>query len=100
MEHEGIHHCLHNPAACYYPEPDQSILCPPSHFLYFKIITIFPSRLGSSKWSLSHKSPHQYPVCTSPVIHTCHMPRPSLIYHLYHPNDVVLAVQIINLTVL
>jgi len=48
-----------------------------SHFLkvYFNII--FPSTPTSSKWSLSTRSSHLHSVCTSPVPHTCHMPRPS-----------------------
>jgi hypothetical protein len=75
---------------------DQSSPCPPSHFLYIHLIIIFPSMLMSPKWSLSHMSSHQIPVCTSPVIHTCHKHRPSHITCLYHPNDTVSAVQIIS----
>jgi len=48
-----------------------------SHFLkiYFKII--LPSTPRSSKWPPSIRYPHQNPVCNSPVLHTCHMTRPS-----------------------
>jgi len=96
MQHEIIKHRLHNHTTCPYPEPEQSIVCPPSEFPYIHLIIIFPSTLGSSKLSLSHRSPHQNTLCTSPVTHTCHMSRPSHIYRLYHPNDIVLSVQIIN----
>jgi hypothetical protein len=32
---------------------------------------------GSPQWYLSLRFPHQNPVHTSPLPHTCHMPRPS-----------------------
>jgi hypothetical protein len=84
-------------ATCPYSEPEQSSPCPPSNFLHnhLLIIIIFPSLLGSYKLSLSHRSQPQNPVCTSPVLHMCHVPHPSHISCLYHPNDIVLAVQIV-----
>jgi hypothetical protein len=38
---------------------------------------IVPSKTRSSKWSPCLGSPHQNPVCTSPVRLTWHMPRTS-----------------------
>ena len=38
--------------------------------IHFNII--FPFTPRSSNWSLSTRSPHQNPVCTSPVRHNCH----------------------------
>jgi hypothetical protein len=42
---------------------------------------ILPSSPGSSKWSLL-PFPHLNPVCTSPIPHTCYMPRPSHLLEL------------------
>ena len=49
------------------------------------LILSLPFTPQSSKWSRSIRFPHQTPACTSPVPHTCHMPRP---YHSWcdHPK--------------
>jgi len=49
MEPEGSLH-LQVPATCPCPEPDQPILCPPSHFLKFHLNIILPPTPGPSKW--------------------------------------------------
>ena len=48
---------------------------PPHSFSWISIL-IFPSTPESSKWSLSLRLPHQNPVYTTPLPHTCYMPRP------------------------
>ena len=50
----------------------------PSHFLNIHLNIILPSTSGSPQWSLTLRFPHQNLVHTSPSLHTCHMPRPSL----------------------
>ena len=77
MEPEGSLPHSQQPATCPCPEPDPSSPRTPSHFstTHFNIILSFVP--GSSKWSPSLRFPHQSPVCTSPLIHTCYMPCPS-----------------------
>jgi hypothetical protein len=48
-----------------------------SHCLKIHFDIILPSALRSSKWSLSLMFSHQNPVHTSPLPHTCYLPRPS-----------------------
>ena len=47
--------------------------CPP-YFSKVHFNIILQSALGSSKWCLSIRSPHQNPLYTSPVSQTCHVP--------------------------
>ena len=71
---QNVHYRIHKRPS---PVPILSQLDPahtyPSHLL--KICFILPSTLRSSKWFVYFRSPHQTPVCTSPVLHTCHLHR-------------------------
>jgi len=49
---------------------------------------IVPCTAGSSKWCLSLWFPHQNPVCTSPLLHTFYMLRPSPYWFGYHPAQI------------
>ena len=66
---------------------------PTSHFLKIDLYIVLPSTPRSSKWSLSHRFPHQYPVYSSPLPHTCYMPRPSHFSRFEHPHNIVWGVQ-------
>ena len=68
MEPEGSLPHSKMPATCTYPEPARS--SPYPQFLKIHLNIILPSRLGSPKWSLSFRFPHQNPVHASPL-HIC-----------------------------
>ena len=50
------------PATCPYSQPDKSSPWPPTHLMKMHFNIIFPSRPGSSQWSLSLMFRHQNPV--------------------------------------
>jgi len=56
--------------------PDSSSPCLPSYFLKIPFNIIHPSTPMSYKWSISLMFHHQNSVCTSPLSHTSHVPRP------------------------
>jgi hypothetical protein len=56
-----------------YPEPDCCNVCPPSNLFQIHFNIILPSMPGASKL-FSLRFPHQNPVCTLPLPHTCYMP--------------------------
>jgi len=60
---------------------------PTSHFLKIDINTILPSTPGTSKWSLSFRFPHQNPVYTSALPHTCCMP--GLLHSCQHSTPIL-----------
>jgi len=68
---------------------------PTSHFLKPHRNIILPSTPGSPKWSLYLRFPNQNPAYASPLSHTRYMPRSSH-SRFDHPNNIGLAVQIIN----
>ena len=62
------------PATCPYPEPAQSSPHPCIPLLKIHLNIIVPSMPGSPKWSLTLRFPHQNPVYTSLLPHTCYVP--------------------------
>jgi hypothetical protein len=79
-----------------YPKPDQSSTCPPSNFLKIHL-NIVPSMTRSSKWSLSLMFPHQNPVHTSSLPHTCYLARPSHSSQFDPPNNIWCGTQVTKL---
>jgi uncharacterized protein VirK/YbjX len=61
---------------------------PTSHFAKIHLMCIIhPSTPVPCNWTLSLRFPHQNPVCTSTLNHTCYMPRPSRFSSFNHPKN-------------
>ena len=95
-----VHYCIHERLP---PVPIQSqnnpVHASPFHFLKIHFNIILPSMPRSSKCSLSTRYTHQNPICTLPVLHTCHKPCPSRSW-FDHPNFIWWRVQSVNLLVM
>ena len=72
---------------------------PSFHFLKIHLYITLPSMSRSSWRSLSIRSPHQNPLCTSPVSHTCHTHCPSHSSWFEYQNNIWRGVQIIQLLI-
>ena len=91
-----VHYCIHKwlPSV---PMPSQlDQVC----FQKIQLNIILPSTTRSSKWSLSFRFPHQNPVCTFPLPHTCYMPQPFHSSRLFHSNNIRWGGQIIKLLII
>jgi len=82
------------PAICPYPDLS-SIQSITPHFLKIYLSIIVPSTPGSSKWSLSLRFPHQYPVYISTFPHMRYMPRPSHYSRFYNAKSIGWGAQIL-----
>ena len=84
-----VHYRIHK---CSSPVPILShinpVHTPTSHFPRTHLNIILPSKPGSSKWSLPHRFPYQNLLYTSPLPHTCCMPRLPHYSPFDHPKNI------------
>lgn len=69
--------------------PDQPTPCLFKLFIEDPFNIILQSIPRSSEWPLSLALPHQTPVSTSPIFHTCYMPGPSHSSLCDHWNNIL-----------
>ena len=96
-----VHYRIHE---CRPPVPILSQLdpvhTPTSYFLKIHLNIILPSKPESPKWSLSLRFPHQNPLYAFPLAHTCYMPSTFHSSRFYHPDNIGLGAQIIQLLIM
>jgi hypothetical protein len=96
-----VHYRIHNsPPPVLILSQINPVHAPTSHYLRIHHNIILPSTLGSPKWSLFLRFPHQTPVYDSPLRHTSYMPRPFHSSQYYHPKNIGWAVQTIQLLIM
>ena len=99
MESEGSLSHSQVPATCPYPDLDPVHTPHPTSCRFILILSShqllgLPSSLFSSGFS------RQHPVRSSPLPHTCYMPRPSHSSWFYKPHNIGWVVQIIKLLII
>jgi hypothetical protein len=97
--HGSLPHHKRRPPVPILSQPNP-VHTPTSHFPKIRLNVILPSMPGSSKWSLSLRFPHLYPVYTSTFTHICYMPRPPHSSRFDHPNNIGREVLIIKLLIM
>jgi len=100
MEPEGSLPHLQVPATCPYPSQIDLVHALTLHFLQIQLTIIFSSNPGSSKWSLSLRSPHQNPVYIFTFPHRYYKPRLSHSSWFDYPNNIWWAVQVTKLLII
>jgi hypothetical protein len=82
MEPEGSFPNSQVPATYPCHEPDQFSPCYPYHFLNIHFNIFLHSTRCFTKLYLSLMFPHQNPLCTSSLTHTCYVPRRLILIDL------------------
>ena len=100
METEGSLPHSQQPVTSPYLSARSTQSMPPSYFLKIQLNIIFPSPPESTNWSLPLRFPHQNPVYTPPLSHTCYTARSSQSALIDHPNSVWWGVQINKLLII
>jgi hypothetical protein len=75
-ESKGSSPCLQGQATGPYPEPTESTSAHSANLPKIHSDLILPSTSQSAKWSLSFQLSHKNLVCSSILLHACHMPHP------------------------
>jgi hypothetical protein len=95
--HYRVHKCLPPVPILRQLDPVHS---PTLYWLKIHLNIILRSMLGSPKWSLSLRFPHQNRLYASPLPRTRYMSRPSHYSRFCHPKNIEWGVQIVQLLIM